>query len=140
MASLRPVPSGSLGNLYISPKARSLSPSGIMSRMASVALSLSSCERSSQCLHLPPSFPFIPILSRNWRQAAALSLSPGIWGSLLNWRYWLMARVSLPKNLRSWSTTRSPLAWASAMTVRFMLTRAECPESWKSPTAPTTAR
>ena len=69
-----------------------------------------------------------------------MSLSPGICGSLLNCRYWLMGRVSLPKNLRSMSTARSPLASASAITVRFMLTRAEWLESWKSPTAPTTAR
>ena len=69
-----------------------------------------------------------------------MSLSPGICGSLLNCRYWLMGRVSLPKNLRSMSTTMSPLASASAMMVLFIPVRPEWLESWKSPTAPTTAR
>ena len=69
--------------------------------MRSVARSLSSGERSFQTLHLPPSLPLIPMESRNCRHPDALSLSPGICGSLLNCRYWFIGRVSLPKNLRS---------------------------------------
>ena len=101
MASLRPVPWGMLGNEYISPKALDSCSGPTSSRMRSVARSLSSEERSFHTLHLPPSLPLIPIESRNWRHPDALSLSPGICGSLLNWRYWLIGRVSLPKNLRS---------------------------------------